>query len=62
LGSQAESLIKKIEKAYQEIDPKNSIKNLKIEAKNTSPQHPEGYLGKWTWDDTKFARTNGVSN
>jgi hypothetical protein len=25
-------------------------------------EHPEGYLAKWAWDDTKFARTNGVAN
>lgn len=61
LESTSEGILKKIEKAYTDIDPKNKVKNLKVESRSSGGQVEIGkYLENFVWDDTKYPRNQSL--
>lgn len=60
LEHNTESLLKKIDKAYSDIDPRNSIKKLKVTTRNLGDHTVNKYLETWVWDDTKYPRKGSL--
>jgi len=56
-----EQLIKRIEKAFIDIDPKNKLENMKVESKQGSNETIEDFLSKFTWDEAKYPRSQDVN-
>jgi len=57
-----EQLIKRIEKAYIDIDPKNKLENMKVESKQGSNETIEDFLSKFTWDEAKYPRSQDCNS
>lgn len=62
LENQCEHLLKRIEKALTDIDPKNKLENLKVERKQgETVDKMDDYLIKFAWDDGKYPRNQDTN-
>lgn len=56
LESQVEALIKRIQKAYLEVEPKADLTKMMVESKESGTVDVEKFLTKFRWDDSKYPR------
>ena len=61
LEHQVEVIIKKIDKAYSDINPKNTLSKLKVESREHGAEDIDRYLTRFTWDDSKYPRNQALS-
>ena len=61
LEHQIEIILKKIDKAYSDVNPKNTLNKLKVESREIGQQDIDPYLTKFTWDDSKYPRNQALS-
>lgn len=56
IENSVENVIKRILKAYNDVDPKAVIANLVVDSKDLGPVTVDKFLTKFSWDDSKYPR------
>jgi V-type H+-transporting ATPase subunit C len=56
IESTVEGLLKRIQKAYLDVEPKADLQKMMVESKENGNVDPETFVLKFKWDDSKYPR------
>lgn len=62
IEGQVEGLIKRIQKAYLEVEPKADLQKMLVESKDLGTVDIERFLTKFGWDDSKYPRNQQLTD
>lgn len=62
LESQVEGCIKRIQKAYLDVEPKADLEKMTVESKELGPTDIVTFVKNFNWDDSKYPRNQALAD
>jgi len=62
IETQVEHLLKRIQKAYLDVEPKADLEKMKIDSKDHGAVDSATFVVKFTWDDSKYPRNQQLAD